>query len=96
MKKYAFINGENILNIVTAETQPDPTDIGVFVEYTDINPAVIGGKYDAENNAFIAPKPYDSWVLDENYNWSAPVVKPVDGYYRWNEPTTSWVEMISE
>lgn len=94
MKKYAFINGENILNITVADSKPDPTDIGFFVEYTDINPAVIGGKYDAENNAFIAPKPYSSWVLDENYNWTAPEEKP-EGYYRWDEATTSWVEMVN-
>ena len=95
MKKYAFVNGESILNIVMAETQPDPTDIGGFVEYTDINPAVIGGKYDAENNAFIAPKQYESWILDENHNWSAPTAKPETGYYRWDESSLSWVEMVS-
>lgn len=93
MKKYAFINGQSVLNIVVAETQPGPTELGVFVEYTDLNPAVIGGTYDAENNAFIAPKPHDSWILDENNNWSAPVAKP-EGFYRWNESTTSWVEMV--
>jgi len=95
MKKYAFINGETVLNIVNAETQPEPADIGVFVEYTDLNPAVIGGKYDAENNAFIAPKPHNSWILDENSNWKAPVEKP-EGFYRWDESLTNWVEMINE
>ena len=95
MKKYAYINGQTILNIVNAETQPEPAEIGIFVEYTDINPAVIGGTYDEENNAFIAPKPFDSWILDENYNWSAPVAKPETGFYRWDEESTSWVEMVN-
>lgn len=96
MKKYAFINGETILNIVVAEAQPNSTDMGTFVEYTDLNPAVIGGKYDSENNSFIAPKPYESWVLDENYNWSAPVAKPEEGFYRWDENSLSWVAMVAE
>ena len=95
MKKYAFINGENILNIVVAEKQPDSTEFGIFVEYSDVNPAVIGGKYDADNNAFIAPKPYESWILDENNNWSAPSSKPETGYYRWDESSLSWVQMVS-
>ena len=95
MKKYAFINGQTILNIVNAETQPQPEDIGFFVEYTDINPAIIGGTYDAENNAFIAPKPFSSWVLDENYNWSAPVAMPEAGFHRWDEESTSWIEMVN-
>jgi len=95
MKKYAFINGETVLNIVNAEIQPEPADIGVFVEYTDLNPAVIGGRYDAENNAFIAPKPHNSWILDENNNWSAPSAKPETGYHRWDESSLSWIEMVN-
>lgn len=40
------------------------------------NGAIIGGSYDSSNNAFIAPKPYNSWSLDENYKWQAPITFP--------------------
>jgi len=49
--------------------------------------------YDEQRDAFIAPKPYASWVLNETTcRYEAPVAKPDDGkYYVWNEETTSWV-----
>ena len=49
--------------------------------------------YDEARDAFIPPKPYDSWVLDENTClWEAPIPMP-DGYYTWNEETQSWDEI---
>jgi len=56
------------------------------------NFAGIGYTYDAEKDAFIAPKPFPSWVLDEETCvWNAPVSRPDDGEkYKWNESTTSW------
>ena len=57
------------------------------------NYAGIGYTYDADRDAFIAPKPFDSWVLDEETcRWEAPVAYPDDGGdYTWDEETTSWV-----
>ena len=59
------------------------------------NYAGIGMTYDAARNAFIAPKPYNSWVLDEDTcRWEAPVAYPDDdGRYTWNESTLSWIEV---
>lgn len=56
--------------------------------------AGIGYTYDAEADAFIAPKPYESWILNnETYEWEAPVPYPTDGkMYVWEEDTLSWVE----
>ena len=56
------------------------------------NYAGIGFTYDAERDAFIAPKPFDSWVLDEETClWESPVSYPKDGnIYNWNEETVSW------
>jgi hypothetical protein len=58
------------------------------------NYAGIGYTYDQDNDVFIAPKPYESWVLDETkWLWKAPVDMPDDDkYYRWDEDTESWVE----
>lgn len=50
--------------------------------------------YDTGRDAFIPPRPFDSWTLHEDTcRWQAPVAYPQDGkLYRWNEPTLSWVE----
>ena len=58
------------------------------------NYAGIGYTYDSGRDAFIPPKPYNSWVLNESTCWwDAPVVMPDDGKeYTWNEDTLSWVE----
>lgn len=59
------------------------------------NYAGIGFIYDREKDAFIPPQPYPSWILDEETClWNAPVAYPNDGkVYKWDEPTTSWVEV---
>ncbi len=59
------------------------------------NYAGIGYSYDATRDAFIPPKPYTSWVLDDQTClWNAPVPYPTDGKrYQWDEATTSWVEV---
>jgi hypothetical protein len=57
------------------------------------NYAGIGYTYDRERDAFIPPKPFASWVLNEDTClWDAPVAMPDDGgMYQWDEATTSWV-----
>lgn len=52
-----------------------------------------GYTYDSSRDAFIPPKPYASWVLDEDTcQWQAPVAYPDDGQaYTWDEETTQWV-----
>ena len=59
------------------------------------NYAGIGYTYDAQRDAFIPPKPYASWILDEtSCLWQAPTPMPQDGkQYRWDESTTSWQEV---
>jgi hypothetical protein len=56
------------------------------------NYAGIGYTYDAARDAFIPPKPYPSWVLNETTClWDAPVPYPTDGqHYDWNEETETW------
>lgn len=61
------------------------------------NYAGIGYTYDKGRDAFISPKPYDSWVINEDKCiWEAPVNQPDDGkIYYWNEPELIW-ELDSE
>jgi hypothetical protein len=56
------------------------------------NYAGIGFVYDPILDAFYAPQPYPSWVLDANVIWQAPTPMPEDGiFYLWDEATLSWV-----
>jgi len=63
------------------------------------NHAGIGYTYDSQRDAFIAPKPYNSWILNEDTClWNAPVAYPVDSNinnrYKWNEEILNW-ELIN-
>jgi hypothetical protein len=78
------------------------------VHYTDGEPSADQSKalrfnyagrsytYDSERDAFIPPKPFESWVLDEaTCLWVAPIDYPADGGdYVWDEATTDWVEVV--
>ena len=57
------------------------------------NYAGIGYTYDVQRDAFIAPQPFASWVLDEDTClWNSPTPLPTDGQqYNWDEATLSWV-----
>jgi hypothetical protein len=56
------------------------------------NYAGVGYTYDQTRDAFIPPKSYPSWILNEDTClWEAPVAKPNDeNNYNWNEITTTW------
>jgi len=67
------------------------------------NYAGIGYTYDSNRDAFISPKPFNSWILNESTcNWEAPIVRPeltqeqIDNknYYKWNEEILNW-ELIN-
>jgi hypothetical protein len=62
------------------------------------NYAGIGYTYDAGRDAFIAPKPYESWVLnEETCQWESPVPYPTDGVmYQWNEELADWQATVNE
>ena len=54
--------------------------------------AGIGYTYDAVNDVFIAPQPYPSWSLDENFDWQPPTPMPTEGVWYWDEDSLSWLE----
>ena len=58
------------------------------------NYAGIGYTYDEDLDAFYAPQPFASWVLNDDAIWEAPVAYPTDGkIYAWFEPNQEWVEV---
>ena len=93
MSTYAELDDDNIVvNIIVADSEFVATQTDKnYVEYTNENPAGIGYTYDAVNDVFIAPQPYPSWTLDENFDWQPPTPMPTDGgTYYWNEEELAW------
>ena len=103
MSIYAKIEDSVVVQVIVAEEDFIATQEGTWIEDTEEikNNAGIGKTYDSNLNAFIAKKPFASWVLDENAIWQAPVEYPTvvpneDGSvdkYNWNESTQTWVLM---
>lgn len=57
--------------------------------------AGIGFTYDANADIFVAPQPFPSWVLNNNYEWESSIPLPEDSdtvFYSWSEETLSWVK----
>lgn len=76
---------------INPETNELTEEVGFRKNY-----AGIGYTYDASRDAFIPPKPFNSWTLnEETCLWDAPTPMPNDGkFYRWDEDTTSWLEVV--
>ena len=81
-----------------ANTAPPIPDDGARVMTLRKNFAGIGYTYDAELDAFIPPKPFNSWLLDESTClWDAPKPYPNDGkVYEWNEDSRKWIKVVME
>ena len=55
--------------------------------------AGVGFTYDPTADVFIAPKPYPSWILDDNHDWQAPKPRPIEGLWQWDEEAQEWVNV---
>lgn len=102
MSYYAKVIDQTVVSVIVAEQ--DLIDSGVLgaahfwiktCKQGSIrkNYAGIGYTYDAQRDAFIAPRRYPSWVLNENTcQWEAPIPYPSDGKrYWWHEDVTQWL-----
>ena len=101
MTRFAKLINNKVVTVIIAEqehinTLPDK-DSYIEDDGTKFNRAAISFAYDAVRDAFIAPKSYPSWTLNETTcQWEAPVAHPDDGKrYNWNESTKSWDEIVS-
>ena len=97
---YAFIKAGDVVNVAVFDDPSDKLLSHFKAEFAldeivlATEKAAIGGTYDGTK--FWRPKPYPSWVKNEETNeWDAPVAKPTDDkFYVWDEPTTSWKEFV--
>ena len=105
-RRFAQLGGNNIVRtVIVAESLEwcEETLGGVWVEtFKDgskrAHYAGIGFKYNEEEDVFVPPQPYPSWILSpETVNWEAPVPYPTDGEdYVWNENRKEWEPVVSE
>lgn len=56
------------------------------------NFAGVGFTYDPVNDWFYCPQPYASWTLNDQAQWEAPIAKPEEGSWAWDEELGNWVE----
>lgn len=72
--------------------------VETYMDREDKNYAGIGFRYDREQDAFIPPQPYPSWILNkETCLWDSPIPYPEDGgFYKWNEEKVAWVKATLE
>jgi hypothetical protein len=99
IKTYAQINSGIVENVILATEEDILTINGTFIECSEdgsirYNYPSIGSTYDSENDAFILPKPYASWILGDDFKWSAPKDKPSEGKWFWSEESQDWLEII--
>ena len=103
------VNNDDIGNLEFPQSEPVGIEFlapwsteGTYWKQTSYNGnfrknyAGIGDTFDAGRDAFIAPKPFNSWSLNEQTcRWEAPIPYPDDGKnYQWNEETLSWDEVL--
>lgn len=56
--------------------------------------AGINHYYDEQGDVFISPAPFQSWILNSNYDWEAPIPKPTDKECYWDESSLSWIPYL--
>jgi hypothetical protein len=55
--------------------------------------AGVGYSYNPVADVFIAPQPFASWTLDNNFDWQAPTPKPTQGFWIWNQENLMWQQL---
>lgn len=103
MSYFAYVENGVVTQVIIAEQ--DVIDTGmlgsgwILSSHDGTTPvrkniAGIGHVYNNGADAFIPQSPFNSWVLDANYQWQPPVPYPVDEKrYNWNEDLTTWEEV---
>ena len=97
MPNFAVIDGTNVLNTILADSKAIAEEVTgkTCVEFTN-EPAETDGTY--VDGVFIQRKPFESWVLNSQNQWEAPIAQPAfdeenPKSYMWNESIVNWVEV---
>jgi hypothetical protein len=101
MYYYCVLNNNVVEKIIfTEEILEETADLKQTSYDTQFrkNFGCVGYFYNENLDAFISPKPYDSWILNETTGqWEAPIQRHDDqNLYVWNEETLSWNEIVEE
>ena len=93
--EFAKIENNIVVNVEVADQEHIDTLEGNYIASpSNGTSAGKGFTYDEKNKVFIAPKPFASWVLDNNYKWQAPKVMPTDSNkYFWDETNLKWTKI---
>jgi hypothetical protein len=112
MAHFAKINEENIVEQVIVVDNQYESDGNTYINevlqldgtwiQTSYNNTIrgnfagIGYTYDIENDVFIAPQPFESWLLNENWQWEAPIPLPssTEPGWMWDEEILNWVNIL--
>lgn len=93
---FALIENEIIINTIVATSSFADfisKQYEAVIDITQYSPRPgIGWKY--IDGIFISPQPYNSWILDSDNKWQAPVEKPDGNNWVWDEDTLSWVQQF--
>jgi len=104
MAHFAKVKDGIVIKVIVAEQEfidnYIDNEAGIWVQ-TSYNGSIrknyagVGYTYDPDRDAFIPPKSYDSWILNEDTcRWEPPIAYPTDGInYKWNEDNQSWDEI---
>ena len=102
MPQYAHVQDGAVLTVIEADAahiaERPVLTVGKWVLVPEGQQAYIHGTYNESANRFIGIKPYNSWVLNGNYEWVPPIPHPDDfattnKRIEWDEQTTSWKEI---
>lgn len=93
MANFAVLDGQNVLNTILADSKAIAEEVTgkTCIEFTT-EAAEPGGTY--VDGVFFPKKPYPSWVLNSNNQWTAPVEMPIDDKnYVWDEETLAYLQV---
>jgi len=95
--QFAKIENNIVINIEVAAQSFIDTLPGTYIKtpYNGIR-AGIGYNWDVTNNVFIPPQPFNSWILNNRWQWIAPKELPSDGKkYYWDEQNLNWISITN-
>lgn len=94
MSSYVKIQNHEIVNVIVCSDEEAINLDGYYIKVVEERgKPVIGGTYDEVNDKFIDIKPFDSWILNSEFQWEAPLgANPNILTKKWDEQAQDWVD----